>query len=142
MRNNLFNYISILIVYLGVGYFTMERLRTDEPFSTLSYVGLVLMVPSLIAITIARFQLGSAFTASAQANHLVTTGIYRRIRNPIYLFSIPFIAGFLLFLGFSQYLPLVAIVIVLQIRRARKESRVLKTAFGDSYRKYRKETWI
>ncbi len=142
MKNSLLSYLSILIVYIGVGYFAIERLRTGDPLSTPSYVGLVLMVPSLIIITVACFQQASAFSAGAQTNHLVTSGIYRRIRNPIYLFSIPFIVGFMLLFGFIHNLPYVAIVIVLQIRRARKESRILETAFGDTYREYRKQTWL
>jgi protein-S-isoprenylcysteine O-methyltransferase Ste14 len=36
----------------------------------------------------------------------------------------------------------VPIVIVVQTLRARREARVLETAFGDAYREYRSKTWF
>jgi protein-S-isoprenylcysteine O-methyltransferase Ste14 len=36
----------------------------------------------------------------------------------------------------------VAVLIVGQTIRARREARVLEAAFGDSYREYRRKTWF
>ncbi|HET7823449.1 MAG TPA: methyltransferase, partial [Ornithinibacter sp.] len=44
---------------------------------------------------VARLELGQSFSVGAEANELVTTGLYRHVRNPIYVFGT---AAFLLVL--------------------------------------------
>jgi protein-S-isoprenylcysteine O-methyltransferase Ste14 len=78
----------------------------------------------------------------AKATRLVTTGIYRRMRNPIYVF------GCLLFIGLAMFIPtwwplaLLLFIIPMQIVRARREAAVLEAEFGDEYRHYRAGTWM
>lgn len=40
------------------------------------------------------------------------------------------------------FLPALGVVAVVQVLRARKESRLLEENFGDEYRKYRDSTWF
>ncbi|MBV8451850.1 MAG: isoprenylcysteine carboxylmethyltransferase family protein, partial [Deltaproteobacteria bacterium] len=76
------------------------------------------------------------------ARKLVTTGIYARICNPIYVAS-PF-----LFVGFSlalmKWWPMLLCVVIVpvQIFRARREAAVLRDAFGEEYDRYRAQTWF
>lgn len=49
--------------------------------------GLCLAVSGFVLWTVARFQLGNSFAVTAQARHLVTGGVYGKIRNPIYSFG-------------------------------------------------------
>jgi protein-S-isoprenylcysteine O-methyltransferase Ste14 len=35
-----------------------------------------------------------------------------------------------------------AVMIVVQVIRARREAQVLEAAFGDAYRQYRSKTWF
>jgi len=72
----------------------------------------------------------------------VTAGIYSKIRNPIYVSGIIFIAGAVMMMGSPYGFGILAIVIPLQIVRARREAKVLEEAFGDEYRDYRRQTWF
>ena len=105
-------------------------------------IGLAIFLPSTVLWTMARVQLGDAFTTRAEARRLVTRGLYARIPHPIYLFAEGAGVGLWLFLG----LPWVAVLLLLvatpiQLWRARREARVLEAAFGEAYRAYRRQTW-
>jgi protein-S-isoprenylcysteine O-methyltransferase Ste14 len=105
-------------------------------------VGVFLLIIGFFLWTTARFQLGKSLAVTAQARKLVTSGLYSKIRNPIYVFGSCVIAGLILTVGRPIYLLIFAAIIPLQIWRTRKESSVLESAFGDEYRKYRAGTWF
>jgi len=126
-----------IVVLIGVIY-AFAR----PPWSAVRVAGLVIGIVSFGLLTVARIQLGNAFSITPQATKLVTAGIYSRIRNPIYVFSALGIAGLLLFIERPYYLLLFIIVIPLQIFRAGREARVLEERFGEDYRKYRAATWF
>ena len=112
------------------------------PWTALHTGGLVLLVAGFVLWTISRFQLGASFAVTAEARQLVTRGIYSKIRNPIYLFGSCVIAGVFLLAGRPMWLAVFALVIPLQIWRARKEAAVLEAKFGEEYRAYRAATWF
>jgi len=85
---------------------------------------------------------GTAFSVQAKASTLVTTGLYSRIRNPIYVFGGLAIAGFFLWVNMPWLLLLFVIVIPMQVWRSRIESRVLEEKFGAEYVEYKKKTWF
>jgi protein-S-isoprenylcysteine O-methyltransferase Ste14 len=105
-------------------------------------VGFVLVVIGLALLSLARFQLGRSFSVTAQAKNLVTHGLYSKIRNPVYLFGGLAMAGFFLILQKPALWILFAVLVAMQIMRARKESQVLEAKFGDEYRAYRAQTWF
>jgi protein-S-isoprenylcysteine O-methyltransferase Ste14 len=72
----------------------------------------------------------------------VTTGLYSRFRNPVYLFSGLFLAGLSMFVSVWGPLFIAAVLVPLQVYRGRLEERVLEQAFGDEYRRYREKTWF
>jgi protein-S-isoprenylcysteine O-methyltransferase Ste14 len=130
---------------LAVAIFTLAILLVHAPevvWSTEKVIGAVIAGLSFPLFVLARWQLGSSFSVKAKASRLVTTGLYSRIRNPIYLFGGLFTVGLSLFL--SPWGPLVvALVIVpMQIVRARREERVLAEAFGEEYERYKSKTWF
>jgi protein-S-isoprenylcysteine O-methyltransferase Ste14 len=90
----------------------------------------------------ARLQLGSSFTARAEARTLVTHGLYARLQNPIYLFGSLTIAALFLFLQWKWPLLLLALSVPVQILRIRRERSVLSHAFGSEYEEYRRKTWF
>jgi len=83
-----------------------------------------------------------AFSVEAKATSLVTTGIYSRIRNPIYVFGGLFIAGVIIWLQKPWFLLCFVILIPLQVIRSRKEARVLEEKFGAAYLEYKELTWF
>ena len=112
------------------------------PWNVWRTVGLIIALPSLILLFIARFQLGRSFAVTPQAKVLVTHGFYSKIRNPMYVFAFLLVTGFLIALQKVYLFPLLAVLLVVQLLRVRQESRVLEAKFGDEYRDYRKRTWL
>jgi protein-S-isoprenylcysteine O-methyltransferase Ste14 len=106
------------------------------------WAGLIIGIPGVVFLIAARYELGKSFSVTAQARELVTSGVYSKIRNPIYVFGAMLILGFILALQKPILLVILAVVIPLQVVRARKEARVLEAKFGDAYREYRKKTWF
>jgi protein-S-isoprenylcysteine O-methyltransferase Ste14 len=141
-RNYFFNYLTIILVYIFLFFFLRFYLVTDRPLNIYSYIGIFLLIPSIILLTIARIQLGGSFQISAKANKLVKTGIYKKVRHPIYLFGIIFLLG-IIFITQTFFLILFcAIVIVIQIIRINQEEKVLTEKFGNEYLEHKKQTWF
>ena len=114
----------------------------NNPWTVSKILGFVLLVPAFILLTTARLNLGNAFSQRPQATHLVTTGLYSRIRNPIYIFSTVGLAGLILYMNKPLFLPVLLPLIGMQVWRARAESWLLAAKFDEDYRRYREQTWF
>ena len=112
------------------------------PWDALRISGLVLAAIGVALLSLARFQLGNAFSITPQARMLVTRGLYRRIRHPVYVFGGLAIVGLILYLRRPIFLLVFLVVTPLQVLRAQKEERVLEDKFGEEYRRYRESTWL
>ena len=112
------------------------------PHDATRWLGLALCLIGMSGVTVARATLGRSFSVMAKATELVTTGIYSRIRNPIYISSLILIAGLILIVRRPAVALFLVVIIPLQIIRARREAAVLEAKFGDAYREYRKGTWF
>lgn len=137
MRANVITFILILVAAV-----VLLRQATALPWTPNRAIGLAIAVPALLLLLTARVQLGRAFSVRAKATNLVTTGIYSRIRNPIYVFSTLVIFGVIIWSGRPVFLFLLAVLGAVQIHRSRKESAVLEAKFGDEYRQYKQKTWF
>ena len=104
--------------------------------------GGVMAAAGVVLLIVARLQLGAAFSVRAKAKTLVTTGLYSRIRNPIYVFSAMFLVGIVIVSERWLLLLPIALLVPMQVVRARKEERVLSAAFGEEYERYRAGTWF
>ena len=125
----------IYLAFLGLGMVT--GLHT-----TLSCVALSLSFACAVLWFVARWQLGDAFSVTAQARQLVTRGLYSKIRHPIYFFGT---AAFLFIVMALQGWPgliICVVVILIQVARIRREDRVLAEAFGTEFKAYRSRTWF
>src|SRR5450755_2962081 len=69
------------------------------PWNVQRFLGTALAIVGVGFIAVARYQLGRSFSVKAEAHKLVTTGLYSKIRNPIYVFGMVMITGMILFLG-------------------------------------------
>jgi len=132
----------ILFVLAVVGVVGLVARPTHLAWPLTRTIGVCLLLFAFTWIGIARFQLGSAFSLTPQARQLVITGIYARIRNPIYMASPLLLIGLSLVFAKSWPMLLLVAVIPLQIGRARREASVLRAAFGAEYDRYRAKTWF
>lgn len=112
------------------------------PWTPMRIAGAAIALPALLLLMLARLQLGRAFSVEAKATTLVTTGLYSRIRNPIYVFGTLAIAGVMLLLEKPWFLLVLLALIPLQVVRSRKEAQVLEENFGAAYRDYKSKTWF
>jgi protein-S-isoprenylcysteine O-methyltransferase Ste14 len=113
-----------------------------EPYGLTRLIGLLVASVGLAGVILSRYTLGQSFSIAPKATALVTTGIYSRIRNPIYLSGMIFLVGVVLIVGRPELLAILLVLIPVQIIRARREAAVLEAKFGDAYREYRKRTWF
>ena len=112
-----------------------------EPYDPTRLFGLLVALIGLAGVILSRYTLGRSFSIVPKATALVTSGIYSRIRNPIYISGIIFLIGVVLIVERPKLLA-VLLLIPMQIMRARREAAVLEAKFGDAYREYRKRTWF
>lgn len=135
--------INVLItIVVGVALGAIIREHPPSAWGPMQILGLCLLAIGFILWTTARFQLGKSLAVTAQAKKLVTSGLYSKIRNPIYVFGSCTLIGIILTVGRPIWLLVFIAIVPLQIWRTKKESSVLETAFGDEYRKYRATTWF
>jgi len=114
----------------------------QQPWTPLRIAGAALALAAYSLLIVARLQLGKSFAVTPQAKALVTSGIYSRIRNPIYLFVDVMWLGVTLALHFYWlFLPLL-VLIPLHISRSHREAQVLQDKFGQAYLDYRSRTWF
>jgi protein-S-isoprenylcysteine O-methyltransferase Ste14 len=104
--------------------------------------GLSLSAVCAILWVVARRQLGASFSVRPEARRLVTTGLYARLRHPIYVFGTLAFLWALPALQGWRALMIWAILIPIQVVRARREDKVLEEAFGADYAVWRAATWF
>src|SRR5947209_15029244 len=90
-------------------------LQGPGPHDALRILGLVVGLFGLAGVILSRYTLGRSFSVRAKATALVTTGIYSRIRNPIYVSAMFFVAGVCLLVRVPYLWILPVAVIPLQI---------------------------
>jgi len=134
------NIITLVLIVLGVIFLGIRY--AHEPWTPMRVAAVIIGLPSLALLILARIELGGSFAVRPKAQALVTHGLYSRIRNPIYVFSALTVAAFFLFINRPLALFFLVVLIPLQIYRARREAKVLEARFGDEYRQYRARTWF
>lgn len=112
------------------------------PWPAYRWLGLVLAVVGFAGITVARFTLGDSFSIAPEARKLVNSGIYSRLRHPVYVFGMLAIAGVFLYVRIPSACLVLVPVAILQVKRAQAEERVLTEKFGEAYIDYKRRTWL
>ena len=136
----LYIFTAAQIAALGVLLWVLATWST--PWNAQRYLGTALAIIGVAGVASARYELGKSFSLMPEAHKLVTTGIYSKIRNPIYVFGAIMAAGLILVLQRPLWWIVLFVIVIAQTVRARREARVLEAAFGDAYREYRRKTWF
>jgi protein-S-isoprenylcysteine O-methyltransferase Ste14 len=134
------NLVTLAVILVGLSLYAMHA--PNLPWTPWRIAGIAIAAPAFLLFVTARIQLGRAFSLQAKATTLVTTGIYSRIRNPIYIFGAIFILGIIMWMGRPWLLLIFAVMIPLQVVRSREEERVLTEKFGSAYLDYKQKTWF
>ena len=134
------NYVTLAIFVVFLGFVGVWAVH--QPLTPMRLAGIVIALPCALLLVVARVQLGSAFSVEAKASKLVRTGLYSRIRNPIYVFGGLLVIGLLLLAGRPVLLLLLLVLIPLQAVRIRREEQVLAGKFGAEYEEYKRGTWF
>lgn len=132
--------IPIGYLLLASTYFTYVLMYEDVYVH--HWVGLVLALVAFILWVMSRVQLGNSFTLAPHAKFLVRSGIYSRLRHPVYYFSILAVVGISIFSwSLFMLIPLVILIVVESIR-IKQEEKILLQKFGEEYIQYKKGTWF
>ena len=134
------NYATLVIAAIALIVF--EARFCVPPWTPLRVAALAVAVAAFFLLALARIQLGRAFSIQAKAEILVTTGLYSRIRNPIYLFGSLMTAALAVFDGAPMLLLAFLVLIPIQALRSRNEAKVLAEKFGPAYAAYKQRTWF
>src|ERR1700721_2790626 len=104
--------VVVLLLYLFVPG------ARERPWTGLRIVGVALAVIGYCTFVNARLQLGKSFAVTPQAKELVSSGLYSRIRNPIYVFVDVMIFGLILALHLYWLFVLYPLLVAMHVFRA------------------------
>lgn len=134
-------YIGIQAVLLIIYFFDIFQWRFPAPL-WLKEVGVMLLLPGVVAIIYAIYQLGSGLTpfpSPLPGAELITMGMYRLVRHPIYSGIFMAGTGLALFTGSGYRLLVMAVLFVLFYFKTEYEEMLLEDKFPE-YAAYRRKT--
>lgn len=134
------NIATLAIILIAAILFATQA--TSLSWTPWRITGVAIAAPSMLLLVTARLQLGRAFSIQAKASTLVTSGLYSRIRNPIYVFGSGVALGVIAFTGQPWLFLLLLLLVPMQIYRSHNEAKVLEQKFGAQYLEYRRKTWF
>jgi protein-S-isoprenylcysteine O-methyltransferase Ste14 len=119
------------------GMCPLDPLRLALPES-IRWLGLGVLIVGLSLSIGALIQLRGV----ENVNHLVTTGLFSKVRHPMYTGFILWIFGWAIYHGAILSLIVGSVGIVNILYWQRLEEAELELRYGETYQNYRKETWF
>ena len=112
-------------------------------YDELVYTGLAVSAAGMVLWILSMLTLGPSLAVLPGTNRLVTRGVYRYIRHPIYTGIVLTLSGLFLACGSAICLVYVfTVVIPLNFFRVQAEEKVLCQQFGGVYQQYRANTFF
>ena len=136
----------IPVVYLLASLVMMGLLQVFFPVyqyvdPPLAYMGIVVVLFGIALAAVSAGMFKKAETGIIpfdEANTLITTGLYRFTRNPIYVGMFLMLLGVAFLLGsISVLLPVLLFMLVIRNNFVLGEERFLEAAFGQCYLDYK-----
>jgi protein-S-isoprenylcysteine O-methyltransferase Ste14 len=129
--------------FWGTVWSLVKQPRNLSMFSMQSIIGLALIIIGLIIMIVGQVTLFRNYSGTVvirEDHQLITHGIYRFTRNPIYLGAIMVFTGLPVYTasvyGFLTSLVMIPII----LNRIRLEEKLLTEEFQDAFHKYKETT--
>jgi len=129
--------------FWGTVWGLVKRPQNLSMFSVQSIIGLTLILLGFLIMIVGQATLWRNYSGTVvirEDHQLITHGIYRFTRNPIYLGGIMVVTGLPVYVvslyGFLTSLFLIPII----LNRIRLEEKLLTEEFQDAYQKYKETT--
>ena len=127
----------------GTSWGLVKQPQNLSMFPVLRIVGLALFIIGLTIMIVGQATLRRNYSGTVvirEDHQLVTHGIYRFTRNPIYLGLIMVVTGIPVFAA-SMYGFLISLLLIpIILNRIRLEEELLTEEFQDAYQKYKETT--
>ncbi|MFO7278147.1 MAG: isoprenylcysteine carboxylmethyltransferase family protein [Pseudomonadota bacterium] len=139
-------YLTLTIIVMALLHFLAPGARLIAP--PYNFLGLVPVVLGFVMAGIAAgafARAGTPVVPFERSTALVTDGIYRVTRNPMYLGMILVLIGTAVLFGtVTPWLPVPVFIWIIQTRFVRAEERFLEELFGEEYLAYRRRVrrWL
>jgi protein-S-isoprenylcysteine O-methyltransferase Ste14 len=140
--------LLVMIVLLGLSYLVDVFLPVSFGLAWIQWLGVALLLcgVSLLLAAAGLFRLrGTTVDPTKSPNKLVTDGIYRVSRNPMYLGMVWILLGISLFLDSLVGLVFpVGFYVYMNWRVIPREEMTVESVFGEEFRDYKRRTrrWI
>ncbi len=108
----------------------------------LNYLGLAILSLGLLIWWIGKLNLDDAFNSGITPLKFVTTGIYSKIRHPLYIGVCLTLLGFAVFIPSIIWLGVFATTFCVLVIKAHLEEKKLFEKYGKKYMKHKKKTWF
>lgn len=132
---------SLYLLALAVAWFAPKYFGFG--IRSFVYIGLTVGLSGVVLWIVAMINLGKSLAVLPGGDRLVTRGIYRYLRHPVYLGIDMTLFGLFLALGSTAgMIYFFVVVLPLNLIRAHFEEKALLKKFGDSYQTYRQHTWF
>jgi protein-S-isoprenylcysteine O-methyltransferase len=131
----------------GIIYLQLLKIVVILPLRNggIQVIGLLVVAVGIWICFVARKELGSNWSHAAdyqikKTHQLVTTGMYRYIRHPIYFgLALSWIGGEMV-AGSYLFVSLFGIFVAFYVQGKREENNFLRSRFGKEYKEYMKKT--
>ena len=138
-------FLIAVLLMTGFNFFVPIQVILQAPATYLG-AGLVVVGFAVVIWPAAAFgKSGTAIKPFEKSTHLVTGGMYRITRNPMYLgMTIVLLGVALLFGTVSPFLLVPLFVVLIQRNFIVHEEAALEETFGNAYRQYRQRVrrWL
>ena len=138
-----------LLIAMGLMWLLQRYFPVYQYISPpLAYLGIVPVFIGIVvsAVSAGGFvKAGTALEPFEEATTLVTGGLYRHTRNPMYLGMFLMLLGVAVLIGsVSAFVPLLIFVLIIRYNFVSGEERFLEATFGQQYLDYKSEVrrWI
>ena len=127
---------TIFIALMAYGYYRHPALDFWTIISGLLFIG-----GAALGVK-ARHELAECFSGTPKAIRIVRSGVYAKIRHPIYIGGLLISISLCLLYRNLIFYCVLLVVCVIQSIRARTEEKLLLKTFGQEYINYKNSTWF